>query len=120
MPECCTCILIPRVFPNVLPLLRLLSPLLAGLLWELPKAATLHCIKWLAEPHDCDAGGPGCDRAHTCCRKAHINRTLDKELVYLKIYLLKIAGLDSLAGLQHKKWERYIAEDLRNVRGSHQ
>ncbi len=50
------------------------------------------------------------------CRKAHINRTLDKELLYLKIYLLKIAHLDSLAGLQHKKWERYIAEDLRLTR----
>ncbi|CAL5223258.1 g5742 [Coccomyxa viridis] len=49
-------------------------------------------------------------------RKAHINRTLDKELLYLKIYLLKIAHLDSLAGLQHKKWERYIAEDLRLTR----
>ena len=82
--------------------------------------ATVHCFQWHAEPHDRDARGPECDRAHTCCRKAHINRTLDKELVYLKIYLLKIAGLDSLAGLQHKKWERYIAEDLRNVRGSRQ
>lgn len=80
----------------------------------------LHCFQAVAEPHDCDARGPGCDRAPTCCRKAHINRTLDKELVYLKIYLLKIASLDSLAGLQHKKWERYIAEDLRNVRGSRQ
>ena len=48
-----------------------------------------------------------------CCRKAHLNRKLDKELLYLKIYLLKIAHLDSFAGLQHKKWERYIAEDLR-------
>lgn len=54
-----------------------------------------------------------------CCRKAHINRTLDKELLYLKTYLLKIAHLDSLAGLQHRKWERYIAEDLRNMRGSY-
>ena len=52
------------------------------------------------------------------CRKAHINRTLDKELVYLKIYLLKIAQLESLTGLQHKKWERYIAEDLGHPRGS--
>ena len=54
-----------------------------------------------------------------CCRKAHINRTLDKELLYLKTYLLKIAHLDSFAGLQHKKWERYIAEDLRLTRGAH-
>ena len=52
------------------------------------------------------------------CRKAHINRTLDKELLYLKIYLLKIAHLDTLTELQHKRWERYIAEDLRLARGA--
>ena len=62
---------------------------------------------------------PSLDMTCACvCRKAHINRTLDKELVYLKIYLLKIAQLESLTGLQHKKWERYIAEDLRHPRGS--
>jgi len=49
------------------------------------------------------------------CRRAHLNRHTDKELLYLKIYLLKIAKMDSLASLKHKRWERHIADDLRNL-----
>lgn len=49
-----------------------------------------------------------------CCRRAHLNRSTDRELLYLKTYLLKIASLDSLSSLKHKRWERYIADDLKN------
>jgi len=43
-------------------------------------------------------------------RKAHIYWSTDKELKKLKTYLLKIAPLPSLAVLNHKRWERYIAQ----------
>ncbi|EIE27356.1 MGC81798 protein-like protein [Coccomyxa subellipsoidea C-169] len=48
-------------------------------------------------------------------KRAHLNRSTDRELVYLKIYLLKIASLESLASLKHKKWERYIANELKSM-----
>ena len=34
--------------------------------------------------------------------QAHLNRTTDRELLYLSAYLAKIAELDSLEGLNHK------------------
>lgn len=43
-----------------------------------------------------------------------MNRSTDRELLYLKTYLLKIASLDSLSSLKHKRWERYIADDLKS------
>lgn len=49
------------------------------------------------------------------CRRAHLNRHTDKELLHLKIYLLKIAKMDSLASLKHKRWERHIADELRSL-----
>ena len=48
-------------------------------------------------------------------RKAHLNRARDRELLYLKLYLLKIARLDSLAALKHRRWERYVAEEIAAV-----
>ncbi|XP_065870569.1 ubiquitin-like domain-containing CTD phosphatase [Euphorbia lathyris] len=43
-------------------------------------------------------------------RKAHANRDSDQELVKLTQYLLGIAELDDISGLDHKKWE-FFAED---------
>ncbi len=57
-------------------------------------------------------------KAHAACmagRKAHLNRARDRELLYLKLYLLKIARLDSLASLKHRRWERYVAEEIAAV-----
>lgn len=48
-------------------------------------------------------------------RRAHLNRSTDKELLYLKIYLLKIAALESFVTLKHKRWERYIADELQRL-----
>ncbi|BDA47985.1 Ubiquitin-like domain-containing CTD phosphatase 1 [Coccomyxa sp. Obi] len=48
-------------------------------------------------------------------KRAHLNRSTDKELLYLKIYLLKIANLESFATLKHKRWERYIADELQSL-----
>ena len=48
-------------------------------------------------------------------RKAHITRGSDRELEHLKLYLLKIARLDSLASLRHSRWEGYIRDELRSL-----
>ena len=40
-------------------------------------------------------------------RKAHQNRDTDRELVRLSDYLRDIAELDSMANLNHNRWERY-------------
>ena len=49
-----------------------------------------------------------------CCwrRKAHLNRCKDRELLYLKAYLLKIAPMQSLSALKHKKWEHMVAGEM--------
>jgi hypothetical protein len=41
-------------------------------------------------------------------KKAHINRATDVELVLLKAYLCRIAALEDLSGLNHRRWERYL------------
>jgi ubiquitin-like domain-containing CTD phosphatase 1 len=43
-------------------------------------------------------------------RDCHLNRETDDELRRLAIYLRAIASLDSFAGLDHSRWERYKAE----------
>ena len=35
-----------------------------------------------------------------------------QELLMLKIYLLKIARLESLKSLRHSRWEDYIKQEL--------
>lgn len=40
-------------------------------------------------------------------RKAHANRDSDEELVKLTQYLLAIADLDDISGLDHKNWQVY-------------
>ncbi|KAM7478831.1 hypothetical protein LguiA_027044 [Lonicera macranthoides] len=40
-------------------------------------------------------------------RKAHANRDSDQELIKLTQYLLAIADLDDISGLDHKNWESY-------------
>lgn len=47
--------------------------------------------------------------------QAHLTRNTDKELLYLKIYLLKIAELESLSELRHSRWERYIEHEMRTL-----
>ena len=54
-----------------------------------------------------------------CAAQAHQTRNTDKELLYLKLYLLKIAELDSLSTLRHSRWESYTADELRAVFGWH-
>lgn len=49
-------------------------------------------------------------------RKAHLNRSTDQELVGLTQYLLAIADLDDLSHLDHKKWESYTEQVLRQRR----
>ena len=39
----------------------------------------------------------------------------DRELLRLKAYLLKIAELDTLGELDHKKWEHYARREIRAV-----
>lgn len=41
-------------------------------------------------------------------RKAHLTRATDRELVFLKQYLLKIGALGDLSRLKHRKWEQYL------------
>lgn len=48
-------------------------------------------------------------------RHAHRTRYTDKELLHLRIYLLKIAPLTSLKSLRHSKWEGYIQEELQEL-----
>jgi ubiquitin-like domain-containing CTD phosphatase 1 len=43
-------------------------------------------------------------------RSAHLNRSTDRELVRLSEYLRKIARLDDLSSLNHRKWESYLAK----------
>lgn len=48
-------------------------------------------------------------------RKAHRMKQTDKELLHLKIYLTKIAALESFEELNHDKWEKYIKYELREL-----
>ena len=41
-------------------------------------------------------------------RKAHLTRATDRELVFLKQYLLRIGNLPDLSSLKHRRWERYL------------
>lgn len=43
-------------------------------------------------------------------RSAHLNRHKDRELSRLSEYLRKIGKLEDLSGLNHKKWESYLAK----------
>ena len=52
------------------------------------------------------------------CRKAHLTRGIDRELLKLKIYLLKIAPLKSLKHLKHRKWESHIRDELNQLADS--
>lgn len=47
--------------------------------------------------------------------QAHQTRATDKELLYLKLYLLKIAKLPTLGGLRHSQWQRHIREEIANL-----
>lgn len=40
-----------------------------------------------------------------------MTRDIDRELVGLKQYLLKIAPLEDLSHLRHSRWERYVTGD---------
>lgn len=40
-------------------------------------------------------------------KNAHSNRTKDKELMKLSIYLKKISKLEDLSGLKHRSWHKY-------------
>jgi len=44
-------------------------------------------------------------------KNAHSNRTKDKELYKLSIYLRKISSLDDLSNLKHKYWQKYIENE---------
>ena len=46
-------------------------------------------------------------------KKAHTRGRGDRELLRLKHYLLKIAPLESLAGLDHDRWEHYARREIR-------
>lgn len=46
-------------------------------------------------------------------RKAHLNRATDTELVGLTEYLLAIAELDNLSGLDHRRWHDYSGHQWR-------
>jgi len=47
-------------------------------------------------------------------KNAHSNRTKDKELYKLSIYLRKISSLDDLSNLKHKYWQKYIENEWTN------
>ncbi|EPS69935.1 hypothetical protein M569_04827 [Genlisea aurea] len=49
-------------------------------------------------------------------RKAHSNRSSDRELVKLTEYLLDIAEMDDLSGLDHNKWESFYEESFKRRR----
>ena len=40
-------------------------------------------------------------------REAHLNRTKDRELLYLAQYLKDIAPLEDMSSLNHRSWEKY-------------
>lgn len=43
-------------------------------------------------------------------KKAHLTRHLDQELLHLMHYLTLVGQLDKLSGLDHRRWERYLAK----------
>jgi len=47
--------------------------------------------------------------------QAHLTHSTDKELLYLKLYLLKISELESMSGLRHSQWERHIKHELKSL-----
>jgi ubiquitin-like domain-containing CTD phosphatase 1 len=46
-------------------------------------------------------------------RKAHFSRASDQELLHLTDYLLAIAELEDLSGLDHEEWEAYVRRQRR-------
>jgi ubiquitin-like domain-containing CTD phosphatase 1 len=52
-------------------------------------------------------------------QKAFKNRATDRELVRLKYYLLQIGKLDDLSGLNHGRWERYLAKHMSSEEAKH-
>ncbi|VFQ76297.1 unnamed protein product [Cuscuta campestris] len=51
-------------------------------------------------------------------KKAHASRSTDQELMNLTQYLLAIADLDDLSGLNHKDWESYNEDNVKRRRHS--
>lgn len=51
-------------------------------------------------------------------RKAHQNRESDQELIKLTGYLLAIADLDDLSGLDHGNWEVFHEDSTKRRRHS--
>eukprot|EP00268_Persea_americana_P052152 TRINITY_DN582_c6_g1_i1.p1 TRINITY_DN582_c6_g1~~TRINITY_DN582_c6_g1_i1.p1 ORF type:complete len:336 (-),score=72.87 TRINITY_DN582_c6_g1_i1:714-1721(-) len=49
-------------------------------------------------------------------RKAHLNRSKDKELVRLTEYLLAIAELSDLSSLEHSRWEAFSEDNVKRPR----
>ncbi|RWR85317.1 ubiquitin-like domain-containing protein [Cinnamomum micranthum f. kanehirae] len=49
-------------------------------------------------------------------RKAHLNRSKDKELVRLTEYLLAIAELSDLSSLDHSRWEAFSEDNVKRPR----
>nr|GMD10109.1 ubiquitin-like domain-containing CTD phosphatase [Ipomoea batatas]GMD12966.1 ubiquitin-like domain-containing CTD phosphatase [Ipomoea batatas] len=49
-------------------------------------------------------------------RKAHANRSTDRELMKLTQYLLAIADLDDISVLNHKDWESYNEDNVKRRR----
>lgn len=49
-------------------------------------------------------------------RKAHLNRSKDKELVRLTGYLLAIAELSDLSSLDHSRWEAFSEDNVKRPR----
>jgi ubiquitin-like domain-containing CTD phosphatase 1 len=41
-------------------------------------------------------------------KKAHLTRHTDRELYHLTKYLVKIARLEKLSHLNHRRWEEYV------------
>ena len=41
-------------------------------------------------------------------KRAHVNRGTDAELLHLSRYLCLVGARDTLADLDHKRWERYL------------
>ena len=48
-------------------------------------------------------------------KHAHRTKDTDKELLHLRIYLLKIAGLEDFRSLRHSKWEEYARQELQDL-----
>jgi len=94
----------------------------ANLLYDDPRSHPAHCLEAMLRSRACslwDSASPPdvIVVQDWCAAQAHLTRSTDRELLYLKLYLLKIAELDSLSTLRHSRWESYIADELRAVFG---